>query len=74
MLCNAYDDMSNFSARSKHQRCYSAGNTSSSSSLELLATTHHSILVNVIGPVEDISVSVFTMEDCGIAQGITIYH
>ena len=22
MLCNAYDDMSNFSARSKHQRCY----------------------------------------------------
>ena len=21
MLCNAYDDMSNFSARSKHQRC-----------------------------------------------------
>ena len=23
MLCNAYDDMSNFSARSKHQRCYS---------------------------------------------------
>jgi hypothetical protein len=23
MLCNAYDDMSSFSARSKHQRCYS---------------------------------------------------
>ena len=22
MLCNAYDDMSSFSARSKHQRCY----------------------------------------------------
>ena len=22
MFCNAYDDMSNFSARSKHQRCY----------------------------------------------------
>ena len=22
LLCNAYDDMSNFSARSKHQRCY----------------------------------------------------
>ena len=22
MLCNAYDDMSNFSIRSKHQRCY----------------------------------------------------
>ena len=22
ILCNAYDDMSNFSARSKHQRCY----------------------------------------------------
>ena len=25
MLCNAYDDMSSFSARSKHQRCYSDG-------------------------------------------------
>ena len=24
MFCNAYDDMPNFSARSKHQRCYSA--------------------------------------------------
>ena len=23
MLCNAYDDMSNFNDRSKHQRCYS---------------------------------------------------
>ena len=23
MLCNAYDDMSSFNARSKHQRCYS---------------------------------------------------
>ena len=23
MLCNAYDDLSSFSARSKHQRCYS---------------------------------------------------
>ena len=22
MLCNAHDDMSNFSIRSKHQRCY----------------------------------------------------
>ena len=22
MLCNAYDDMPSFSARSKHQRCY----------------------------------------------------
>ena len=22
MICNAYDDMSNFSVRSKHQRCY----------------------------------------------------
>ena len=24
MLCNAHDDMSNFSIRSKHQRCYKA--------------------------------------------------
>ena len=24
MLCNAYDDMSSFNARSKHQRCYRA--------------------------------------------------
>ena len=28
MLCNAYGDMSSFSARSKHQRCYTQASLS----------------------------------------------
>ena len=33
MLCNAYDDMSSFSARSKHQRCYSSDGLTCDASL-----------------------------------------
>ena len=35
MLCNAYDDMSNFSIRSKHQRCYT-DRPSAPSNLEVM--------------------------------------
>ena len=44
MLCNAYDGMSSFSARSKHQRCYSQGLHAPRSSPATSGTPRSSVL------------------------------
>ena len=68
MLCNAHDDMSNFSIRSKHQRCYSHERALAPLLLVLLfggtvGGAFASILVPPHLAIEDCS-------DCFFAQGM----